>query len=70
MSLEQRCYQYRSCSIVVVDLDGNGYSIVMPETEENGYSIVMPETDRKSYSTAMTDKDEIAIVLMRPVQIK
>ena len=42
----------------------------MPETEENGYSIVMPETDRKSYSTAMMDEDEIAIVLLRPVQIK
>lgn len=42
----------------------------MPETEENGYGTVMPETDRKSYSTAMMDKDEIAIVLLRPVQIK
>mgnify|MGYP004453629661 FL=1 len=42
----------------------------MSETEENGYSTVMPETDRKSYSTAMMDKDEIAIVLLRPVQIK
>ena len=42
----------------------------MPETEENGYSIVMQETDRKSYSTAMMDKDEIAIALLRPVQIK
>ena len=48
----------------------NGYTTVMPETEENGYSTVMPETDRKSYSTAMMDKDEIAIVLLRPVQIK
>ncbi len=37
---------------------------------ENGYGTVMPEIDRKSYSTAMMDKDEIAIVLLRPVQIK
>lgn len=48
----------------------NSYSAAMIETEENGYSTVMPETDRKSYSTAMMDKDEIAIVLLRPVQIK
>ena len=48
----------------------NSYSAAMIETEENGYSTVMPEIDRKSYSTAMMDKDEIAIVLLRPVQIK
>ena len=37
---------------------------------ENGYSTVMPETEENGYSTAMMDKDEIAIVLLRPVQIK
>ena len=48
----------------------NSYSVAMIETEENGYSTVMPETEENGYSTAMMDKDEIAIVLLRPVQIK
>lgn len=48
----------------------NSYSAAMIETEENGYSTVMPETEENGYSTAMMDKDEIAIVLLRPVQIK
>ena len=48
----------------------NGYGTVMPETEEDGYSTVMPETEEDGYSTVMMDKDEIAIVLLRPAQIK